>query len=87
MAQTIKLLIETSKQDSKKVVEITQGSGDKGSPVRVKAVKNAQYKFEDPANKNRGPANLSTKRVGRNLHVILDGPRAEHHQHRCGCGQ
>lgn len=75
MAQTIRLLVETGKQDAKKTFDVTQGSGDKGSPVRVKAVKNAQYKFEDLANKNRGPSNLSTKRVGRNLHVILDGSK------------
>ena len=75
MAQTIKLLVETSNKSNKQTFDITQGSGDKGSPARIKAVKNAQYKFEDLGNKNRGPANLSTKRVGRNLHVILDGSK------------
>ena len=75
MANTIKLRVETSSKDNYKTFDITQGAGDKGTPTRIKAVKNAQYKFEDLSNKNRGPANISAKRVGRNLHVILDGSK------------
>ena len=73
MAKLIKLIVELDKQDGKQTLEITQGSGDRGAPTRIKALKKAQYKFEDPANKNRGPDHLVTKRVGKNLHVILDG--------------
>lgn len=75
MVQIIKLLVETGDKDSKQSHDVTQGNGDKGQPTRVKAVKNAQYKFEDPQNKNRGPLNLTTKRVGRSLHVLLDGSK------------
>jgi VCBS repeat-containing protein len=73
MAKTIKVLVNTGNEQTNKTFDVTQGSGKAGKPTAVKAIKGARYQLEDPAAKNVGPENIRTKRVGKNLHVMLDG--------------
>lgn len=73
MAKTIKVLVNTGNEDTNKTFDVTQGSGKAGKPTRLKAVKGARYQLEDSAAKNVGPENIRSKRVGKNLHVMLDG--------------
>jgi hypothetical protein len=42
-----------------------QGSGDKGKPTRIKAVKGARYQLKDPALKDVGPEYIRSKRVNK----------------------
>ncbi len=73
MAKTIKAVVNTGKPETDKTYDIVQGSGAKGKPTRIKAIKGARYQLEDPAAKNVGPDNIKSKRVGKNLHVMLEG--------------
>ena len=73
MAKVIKVRVNTGNEESNQLFDVASGSGDKGSPTRVKVVKGARYQLEDPSAKNVGPENIRSKRVGKNLHVMLDG--------------
>jgi trimeric autotransporter adhesin len=68
MANTIKVTVNTGAEATTQTVEIV-----KGQPTSVKAVKGARYELQDTANKNTGPQQISTKRVGKNLQVSFDG--------------
>ena len=68
MANTIKVTVNTGAEATTQTVEIV-----KGQPAHVKAVKGARYELQDVANKNTGPQQISTKRVGKNLQVSFDG--------------
>ena len=73
MAKNIKVLVNTGNEETNKSFDVTAGSGKAGKPTTIKAVKGARYHLEDPAAKNVGPENIRSKRVGKNLHVMLDG--------------
>lgn len=73
MAKTIQLVVSSSKEDVNVAHIVEQGSGSKGKPTRVKAVKGATYQLKDPAAKDVGPEYIRSKRVGKNLHVGFDG--------------
>ncbi|PQA85063.1 hypothetical protein C5F52_03465 [Limnohabitans sp. TS-CS-82] len=73
MAKNIKVLVNTGNEETNKTFDVASGSGKSGKPTTIKAVKGARYHLEDPAAKNVGPENIRSKRVGKNLHVMLDG--------------
>jgi ribosomal 50S subunit-recycling heat shock protein len=73
MAKTIQVFVNTGNEDNNQVHQFVQGSGDKGKPTRIKAVKGARYQLKDPILKDVGPDYIRSKRVGKNLHVSLDG--------------
>ena len=62
MAKTISVLVNTGNEETNKVFDVASGSGNKGNPTRIKAVKGARYHLEDPAAKNVGPENIRSKR-------------------------
>ena len=65
MAKTIKAVVNTGKEETTQTVDVVQGSGAKGNPTRIKAVKGARYQLEDPTAKNVGPDNIRSKRVNK----------------------
>lgn len=65
MAKSIKVLVNTGNEETNKTFDVVAGSGKKGNPTRVKAVKGARYHLEDPAAKNVGPENIRSKRVNK----------------------
>ncbi|WP_310614864.1 Ig-like domain-containing protein [Limnohabitans sp.] len=73
MAQNIKVLVNTGNEQTNKAFDVASGSGKAGKPTTIKAIKGARYQFEDLAAKNVGPENIRSKRVGKNLHVMLEG--------------
>ena len=75
MAKSIKVLVNTGNEETNKTFDVASGSGKAGKPTTLKAVKGARYHLEDPAAKNVGPENIRSKRVGKNLHVMLDGSK------------
>ena len=73
MAQNIKVLVNTGNEQTNKAFDVASGSGKAGKPTTIKAIKGARYQFEDLAAKNVGPESIRSKRVGKNLHVMLEG--------------
>lgn len=73
MAKKINLIVNTGNEETSKTIEVVIENGKKGSAERVKAVKGARYQLEDTTAKNVGPEKIRSKRVGKNLHIILDG--------------
>jgi large repetitive protein len=73
MAKTIQVFVNTGNEDTNQAHAFVQGSGDKGKSTRIKAVKGARYQLKDPALKDVGPEYIRSKRVGKNLHVSLEG--------------
>jgi hypothetical protein len=73
MAKIINLLINTGNAESNQTVAVTQGSGVRGQATVIKAVKGVSYELQDPAAKNVGPQTIRAKRVGKDLHVQLEG--------------
>ena len=62
MAKSIQVLVNTGNEDNNQVHQFVQGSGDKGKPTRIKAVKGARYQLKDPALKDVGPEYIRSKR-------------------------
>ena len=65
MAKSIQVLVNTGNEDNNQVHQFVQGSGDKGKPTRIKAVKGARYQLKDPALKDVGPEYIRSKRVNK----------------------
>ena len=65
MAKTIQVFVNTGKDDDNQLHEFVQGSGAKGKPTRIKAVKGARYQLKDPALKEVGPEYIRSKRVNK----------------------
>ena len=72
MSKILRVLVNTGKQETQKIYDIIQGAGAKGKPTILKAELGARYELQDPAAKDLGPANIQSKRVGKNKHVIFD---------------
>jgi hypothetical protein len=71
MADTIKAIARNASNGSVKTYDVAaNGTG----PVRIQAEKGLRYEFQDPAQKNKGPANLRAKRVGQNLNISFGDP-------------
>jgi hypothetical protein len=65
MAKTIQVFVNTGNEDNNQVHQFVQGSGDKGKPTRIKAVKGARYQLKDPTLKDVGPEYIRSKRVNK----------------------
>ena len=72
MAKTIRFIVNTGKAQTTQTFDVTQGSVQ-GQPMRIQAVNGARYQLQDPAANNTAPQNLRTKRLGKNLHISLEG--------------
>jgi hypothetical protein len=75
MAKNIQVLVNTGNPDTNKTVEVIQGNGKRGNPTTIKAVKGARYQLEEQTAKNTAPEIIRSKRVGKNLHVMLNGSK------------
>lgn len=63
MAKNIQVLVNTGNSETNKTFEVIQGSGAKGKPTTIKAVKGARYQLEELTAKSTGPENIRSKRV------------------------
>jgi VCBS repeat-containing protein len=77
MAKTYKVLVNDGKGAESVAVQVVQGAGDKGSPVRLVAQRGVRYELQD-LSKGKGvaPDQLRAKRVGNNLALMFDGSQA-----------
>ena len=73
MAKNIQVLVTTGSKETSKTLDVVQAGGDAQTPARIKATPGARYQLQDPAAKNTGPEKITSKRVGKDLHVMLDG--------------
>jgi len=76
MAEQYKVLVNTGKADNNKVLDIQQGVGDRGQPVRIKAQAGAKYELQEVGRKKPvGPDYIKAKRVGKDLHILFEDER------------
>jgi VCBS repeat-containing protein len=75
MANNIQVLVNTGNPDTNKTFEVLQGSGKRNKPTVIKAFKGARYQLEEQTAKSTAPEKIRSKRVGKNLHVMLDGSK------------
>ena len=47
MTKQYKVLVNTGKAETKQTIDIQQGAGDKGQPVRIKAQAGAKYELQE----------------------------------------
>lgn len=74
MAKTYKILVNDGKGTDIKPVQVVQGVGDKGSPVRLLAKRGWRFELQDELKGNgAAPDQVRVKRVGKNLTLLLDG--------------
>ena len=74
MAKQFKVLVNTGNADNNQSVEVTQGQGGRGQPVRLQAKAGAKYQLLDLEKaKAVGPDYVKVKRVGKNLHILFEG--------------
>ena len=72
MAKTIQVLVNTGNEETSKTIDV---KAKNGQATRISVVKGARYQLEDPEAKGVGPEKISSKRVGKNLHITLDGSK------------
>lgn len=74
MAKTYKVLVNDGKGAESVAVQVAQGAGDKGTPVRLLAQRGVRYELQD-VTKGKGvaPDQVRAKRVGNNLTLMFDG--------------
>jgi hypothetical protein len=76
MAKQYKVIVNTGKADNNKVLDIQQGVGDRGQPVRIKAQAGAKYELQEVGRKKPvGPDYIKAKRVGKDLHILFEDER------------
>lgn len=76
MAKIYKVLVNTGSGAESKPINVMQGVGDKGSPVRIVAQKGVRYELQDEAKgKGSAPDQVRVKRVGKSLALMFDGSK------------
>ena len=74
MAKLYKVLVNDGNGAETKPINVTQGVGDKGTPVRIVAQRGVRYELQDTTKtKNTAPDQVRVKRVGKNLTLMFDG--------------
>ncbi|ALK89388.1 Ig-like domain-containing protein [Limnohabitans sp. 63ED37-2] len=74
MSKKFKIVVNTGNADNNQSVDVTQGQGGRGQPVRLKAKAGAKYQLLDLEKaKAVGPDYVKVKRVGKNLHILFEG--------------
>jgi uncharacterized protein YfaP (DUF2135 family) len=74
MSKKFKIIVNTGNADNNQSVEVTQGQGGRGQPVRLQAKAGAKYQLLDLEKaKAVGPDYVKVKRVGKNLHILFEG--------------
>jgi hypothetical protein len=69
MSNTIKVTVRTQSEQTNQAVDVVKGSGQKGQPTRIRAIKDARYQLQDVDNNNVAPEKVNAKRMGKNLHL------------------
>jgi hypothetical protein len=74
MAKKFKVIVKTASADTNEALDVTQGQGGRGQPVRIKAKAGAKYQLVELEKANAvGPDYVKVKRVGKHLHILFEG--------------
>ena len=74
MSKKFKVIVNTGNANNNEALDVTQGQGGRGQPVRIKAKAGAKYQLLDLEKaKAVGPDLVKVKRVGKNFHIQFDG--------------
>jgi hypothetical protein len=74
MSKKFKVIVNTGNANNNEALDVTQGQGGRGQPVRIKAKAGAKYQLLDLEKaKTAGPEYVKVKRVGKNLHILFEG--------------
>ena len=74
MLKIIKVIVNNINAVGNEVLEVTQGQGGLGQPLRIKAKAGAKYQLQDLEKaKAVGPDLVKVKLVGKNFHIQFDG--------------
>jgi hypothetical protein len=72
MAKTYKVIVKTGNEQSQ-TIDVRQGAGDSGQPVRIKAQAGAKYQLLDgQRNFQNAPDNVKVRRQGKNLLITFE---------------
>ena len=73
MAKTYKVIVNTGKEQADQTIEVVQGAGDRGQPVRIKAQAGAKYQLQEmERQKQVAPDGVKVKRVGKDLWLMFE---------------
>ena len=73
MSKKFKVIVNTGNPDNNESMEVTQGQGGRGQPVRLKAKAGAKYQLLDLEKPQAvGPDYVKVKRVGKHLHILFE---------------
>ena len=68
-----KVVVNTGKAEDNKFLDVAQGAGDRGQPLRIKAQAGVKYQLQEvDGKKNAAPEYVKVKRVGKDLHIIFE---------------
>jgi Bacterial Ig-like domain len=72
-AKQYKVVASQGQSNKNLVIDITQGAGDRGDTVRIKAQAGVKYQLlEVGKGQNVAPDNVKAKRIGKDLHIIFE---------------
>ncbi|MEY3611243.1 MAG: hypothetical protein RJB14_965, partial [Pseudomonadota bacterium] len=73
MAKTYKVIVNTGKDQADQTIDVVQGAGDRGQPVRIKAQAGAKYQLQEmERQKQVAPDGVKVKRVGKDLWLMFE---------------
>jgi len=74
MSKKYRVVIKGTQQEVLRTVDVAQGTGEAGQPVRIKAALKEKYVLQDLQREGAtAPEQLQVKRVGKHLRVAFDG--------------
>jgi hypothetical protein len=74
MAKQYKVVVNGGKFGDAQTVQVTEGAGRYGRPVKIKAQAGVKYQLQElERNQQTAPEHVKVKRVGKNLHVLFSG--------------
>ena len=76
-AKQYKVLVNTGKAEDNQSVDVAQGAGDRGQPLRIKAQAGVKYQLQEiDKAKSAAPEYVKVRRVGKDLHITFEDDSA-----------
>ena len=73
MAKTYKVIVKAGNEQNQ-TIDVRQGAGDSGQPVRIKAQAGAKYQLQEgQRNHQNAPDFVKVRRQGKNLLITFEG--------------
>ena len=76
-AKNYKVIVNTGKTEDNKTLDVTQGAGDRGQPLRIRAQAGVKYQLQEiDKAKSAAPEYVKVKRVGKDPHITFENDDA-----------